>query len=60
MVIEWDFMGYTNITKRKPIGRWDNHTKTMGKPWENGGCSWDFMGFTPPGKCLQKSKENVY
>ena len=23
-----------------------SHGKTIGKPWENGGFSWDFIGFT--------------
>ena len=27
----------------------ENHRKSMGKPWENGGFSWDFMGYTRNG-----------
>ena len=25
---------------------WENHGKTMGKPWDNGGFVWDLMGCT--------------
>ena len=30
----------------KRLGRGVFHRKTIGKPQENGGFSWDFMGFT--------------
>ena len=30
----------------------------MGKPWENGGCSWDLMEFTQPGNDEHSELEN--